>query len=70
MQVCSDTLVGNQMLRGVSGGQKKRITTGELLVTPHWHCTALTLQCHGMTAAASLLPAAAAAAVLVSTAHC
>eukprot|EP00667_Euglena_gracilis_P000307 EG_transcript_307 len=28
-----DTLVGNEQLRGVSGGQRKRLTTGEILVT-------------------------------------
>lgn len=33
-QVCADTIVGNQMLRGVSGGQRKRVTTGELMVGP------------------------------------
>lgn len=27
-------MVGNQMVRGVSGGQKKRITTGEIIVGP------------------------------------
>ena len=33
-QVCADTLVGNQMVRGISGGQRKRVTTGELVVGP------------------------------------
>lgn len=28
LDVCADTLVGNDMLRGVSGGQRKRVTTG------------------------------------------
>ncbi|OMO90458.1 ABC transporter-like protein [Corchorus olitorius] len=27
LDVCSDTMVGNDMLRGVSGGQRKRVTT-------------------------------------------
>ncbi|RVW32173.1 Pleiotropic drug resistance protein TUR2 [Vitis vinifera] len=34
LDVCADTMVGNAMLRGISGGQKKRITTGEMLVGP------------------------------------
>ncbi|XP_051142945.1 ABC transporter G family member 31-like isoform X2 [Andrographis paniculata] len=34
LDVCSDTIVGNDMLRGVSGGQKKRVTTGEMVVGP------------------------------------
>ncbi|KAF3954261.1 hypothetical protein CMV_020375 [Castanea mollissima] len=28
LDVCADTLVENQMLRGISGGQRKRVTTG------------------------------------------
>ncbi|KAH9321633.1 hypothetical protein KI387_016272 [Taxus chinensis] len=32
LDICADTIVGNQMHRGVSGGQKKRVTTGEMLV--------------------------------------
>ncbi|KHN40066.1 ABC transporter G family member 31 [Glycine soja] len=27
LDICSDTIVGNDMLRGVSGGQRKRVTT-------------------------------------------
>ncbi|KAJ8640206.1 hypothetical protein MRB53_016900 [Persea americana] len=34
LEVCADTIVGNQMLRGFSGGQKKRVTIGEMLVGP------------------------------------
>ncbi|KAL5750507.1 hypothetical protein ACOSP7_025110 [Xanthoceras sorbifolium] len=34
IDVCSDTIVGNDMLRGVSGGQRKRVTTGEMIVGP------------------------------------
>ncbi|XP_027349850.1 pleiotropic drug resistance protein 1-like isoform X3 [Abrus precatorius] len=34
LEVCADTIVGNAMLRGVSGGQRKRVTTGEMLVGP------------------------------------
>ncbi|OAY77982.1 ABC transporter G family member 37, partial [Ananas comosus] len=34
LEICADTLVGNDMLRGISGGQRKRVTTGEMLVGP------------------------------------
>jgi hypothetical protein len=27
--MCADTMVGNEMLRGISGGQRKRVTTGK-----------------------------------------
>ncbi|XP_070035889.1 ABC transporter G family member 31-like [Nicotiana tomentosiformis] len=32
--ICSDTVVGNDTIRGVSGGQRKRVTTGEMIVGP------------------------------------
>ena len=31
---CKDVYVGNAMIRGVSGGQKRRVTVGEMLVCP------------------------------------
>ncbi|XP_057969768.1 pleiotropic drug resistance protein 1-like [Malania oleifera] len=34
LDVCADTMVGDEMLRGISGGQRKRVTTGEMLVGP------------------------------------
>ncbi|XP_058751871.1 pleiotropic drug resistance protein 1-like [Vicia villosa] len=34
LDICADTMVGDEMLRGISGGQRKRVTTGELLVGP------------------------------------
>ncbi|CAH8387142.1 unnamed protein product [Eruca vesicaria subsp. sativa] len=34
LDICAETLVGNAMKRGISGGQKKRLTTGEMIVGP------------------------------------
>ncbi|KFK38987.1 hypothetical protein AALP_AA3G185300 [Arabis alpina] len=34
LDICKDTVVGDEMVRGISGGQKKRVTTGEMIVGP------------------------------------
>ncbi|CAI9101369.1 OLC1v1038675C1 [Oldenlandia corymbosa var. corymbosa] len=34
LDTCADTLVGDAMRRGISGGEKKRLTTGEMIVGP------------------------------------
>ncbi|XP_063944101.1 ABC transporter G family member 29-like isoform X2 [Daucus carota subsp. sativus] len=34
LDICEDTIIGDEMLRGISGGQKKRVTTGEMIVGP------------------------------------
>nr|Q8S628.1 RecName: Full=ABC transporter G family member 51; Short=OsABCG51; AltName: Full=Pleiotropic drug resistance protein 13; Short=OsPDR13 [Oryza sativa Japonica Group]AAM18755.1 putatputative ABC transporter [Oryza sativa Japonica Group] len=34
LDICADTPVGSDMERGVSGGQKKRVTTGEMIIGP------------------------------------
>ncbi|KAK3438213.1 hypothetical protein EUGRSUZ_C02835 [Eucalyptus grandis] len=34
LEICANTMVGDEMIRGISGGQKKRVTTGEMLVGP------------------------------------
>ena len=33
LEVCADTQVGSASIRGVSGGQRKRVTLGEMLVS-------------------------------------
>ncbi|XP_022948694.1 pleiotropic drug resistance protein 1-like [Cucurbita moschata] len=34
LEGCADVMVGDEMIRGISGGQRKRVTTGEMLVGP------------------------------------
>lgn len=43
LDICADTIVGNAMKRGVSGGQKKRVTSGAqpprvLITVPFCEC--------------------------------
>lgn len=33
LEECSETIVGNALVRGISGGQRRRTTVGEMLVT-------------------------------------
>ncbi|KAL3628122.1 hypothetical protein CASFOL_027168 [Castilleja foliolosa] len=34
LEICADTLVGDEMFRGISGGQRNRLTAGEMMVGP------------------------------------
>ncbi|VAI40948.1 unnamed protein product [Triticum turgidum subsp. durum] len=34
LDICADMPIGDEMIRGISGGQKKRVTTGEMLTGP------------------------------------
>ncbi|OMO94692.1 hypothetical protein COLO4_16201 [Corchorus olitorius] len=36
LDICADIHVGNAMRRGISGGQKKRLTTGDGVITLHF----------------------------------
>ena len=33
LEECANTPVGNHLVRGISGGQKKRVTVGQMLVS-------------------------------------
>ncbi|GAB2293500.1 transcription factor [Dionaea muscipula] len=34
LDICRDTIIGDDMHRGISGGERKRVTTGEMIVGP------------------------------------
>ncbi|KAI3975560.1 hypothetical protein MKX01_002392 [Papaver californicum] len=34
LDVCENIKVGNEMIQGISGGEKNRLSTGEMLVGP------------------------------------
>ena len=34
LEQAADTIIGNADIRGISGGQKKRVTTAEMIVGP------------------------------------
>ena len=46
LDVCADTIIGNAMRRGVSGGQKKRVTTG---APPSHHSVSEAVLCVNMS---------------------
>ena len=39
LEICANTIIGNAMKRGVSGGQKKRVTSGARGCSSWWHRT-------------------------------
>ena len=52
MQECRETLVGDDVIRGVSGGQKKRVSTGESTYVLDKHHPQSTI-CHSAMQAGS-----------------
>ena len=48
IQNCVDTVVGNAYIRGVSGGERKRVTSAEMLVGPKVRAFLLLPICHCM----------------------
>ncbi len=38
LRECKDVYVGDAVVRGISGGQKRRVTAGEMLVCPRPVC--------------------------------
>ena len=46
LDVCADTLVGDAMHRGISGGQKKRVTTGTKISQQNFESTENIRWCH------------------------
>ncbi|KAG5227877.1 pleiotropic drug resistance protein [Salix suchowensis] len=60
LEVCADTLVGGEMIRGISGGQRKRVTTdfyrlGQLNNSPDCELIKATIHILNYTAVISLL---------------
>jgi hypothetical protein len=38
LDICADIIIGDEMIRGISGGQKKRVTTGVHEKLPNHIC--------------------------------